>query len=1653
MLMIAILAIASCVPKATDKKANCGENEAFNSVSRSCYSIQELRTKPVATTSKASLTEETPQTFILAYTDGNNDLGLKCEISATSSELEIINPAALNNGLSSKADEVNSLLTSLAANPAVSLPMNEALAKADASVYLPSKKYQLGEFIKYAKIILVVRSGSPGPELDIATKSLSELEVKLVDLNNRCECTGGVCSTTLIPKLNKTGIAGFSYTITDVDGTSDSRPVAVMISPDPLLAFGLRPVGQSDFYTLRESETSKVISYPGIKIPDGADVLRTPASSFVYKFKESAGFTRKKGPIPGTDLTGYYGETLKGIVYGCMDLYPSTNGKPTNEKECIYIPNSGDEYDHELDKALLPHPNAKVVMNDLTEFVAISTGTAGNKIKVQYLNIKQSYPNSQVYGLTNSSEAFIRVFGNDIKIFINPGVTTSQQISALVLDHLQASKLVTTITGGGIPAPSAVMSLQGGLAAFDEIPFTVNNLKADSTNDSAVTIRMTAINDAPMVPKDFVPMFSQEENFMEDTARSAPGTLRFKDVDSIPVLLPLPITFNVQVKVDTICEIGPQTPTEFDSLVSSGSFLIGLASDATAVNNSNIFESAISITPQNNFAGTACLYYMITDPSGDKSFIQSVKILVSPINDAPEIIITSINDVIQAPPILFDTLDPSDPLYTMAIVPMLILEREPTEDNSGSIIVEIGPGGYLDEKNQTLTLSVSSNKLNIFPEGSISIEELLSTGNRRLKITFKPEAYQSGVSVITLTVKDNGGVANGGVDTRVAKFEVTVTFVDNPPFFLSTITKIETNEGGAVQSDGFLVDEDKGSTEDEDYQAIRIVSITSDNQNVLRDDKIKIFYDVNDNGVEDSTEERCVPADGPCSDLLDTVDLTRPYTDVKKHKFYLKLDPIDGIAGNANIKMTITDGNPDPAHKVSTQFSLVVHPIAALHGGWNNISSVGIKTDKNKTPASPADIKCDYNKSTDLKNCGANNCTGTTSPNGNIIPTHANVIYWDSASLRCYRSDDANGINAFSWVDMNTSCPIKREAGICSGDNCIKAIVPIPEKIGQYLYNSTTKTCLLSTGTTIGDWIEYSPAKVTLEWKPFIMAGAGPDSDVTISGWNVYRREVGSDFNFKKGAHLKNSTSTEIHSIVGSGVRMFTDTTAIAGRVYYYIVRPVDNKRFFPTYTPEIFSEVRVIAAPTNYSFVHRWIVNQEICNGMHITTKTTPHKVDQIKNYQCEYKGPGSNGLGYYDYGRDLLVDTQEAGCAYGAAPKCTANGCVGIGNPTALGYPAGGVLENSAALGDMYYDRSTGACFISNGGSWSQFETAGVLSATTVNKTNSALNAPLTNITKGRAVDVCNGRILPQLSSTSSGTPLALPGTNVMLPNKKDYMGYAAQRIDKANHEISTMEEGNSLDIQSGCNSSLASGLETAYTDSAIPSTSFSYSIPGTYASGIRSLYTGSIPWARSEGTEACVSRFGIQDLYGNVAEWVDDGMTCDASPLKICSAKINLTNSFKANDYGVFSYKFDNVIGPYHYLGLNMMGDPVVNYLTQWIFSDQLYEANYFNYPLGMPLTGKTMEEPLLSTYYDWILPIGPAKGITDDQLHDDGIIVNGSVNASKTFAVGGSYLSRKRSGRFSSELIEDNTSNRPDVGFRCIVPINSNFVSDPNHKYQY
>ena len=55
IMTIASIAIVSCVPTATEKKAVCKTNEAFNTVSRSCYSIAEVRVKPIATKNNDTL--------------------------------------------------------------------------------------------------------------------------------------------------------------------------------------------------------------------------------------------------------------------------------------------------------------------------------------------------------------------------------------------------------------------------------------------------------------------------------------------------------------------------------------------------------------------------------------------------------------------------------------------------------------------------------------------------------------------------------------------------------------------------------------------------------------------------------------------------------------------------------------------------------------------------------------------------------------------------------------------------------------------------------------------------------------------------------------------------------------------------------------------------------------------------------------------------------------------------------------------------------------------------------------------------------------------------------------------------------------------------------------------------------------------------------------------------------------------------------------------------------------------------------------------------------------------------------------------------------------------------------------------------------------
>ena len=89
-----------------------------------------------------------------------------------------------------------------------------------------------------------------------------------------------------------------------------------------------------------------------------------------------------------------------------------------------------------------------------------------------------------------------------------------------------------------------------------------------------------------------------------------------------------------------------------------------------------------------------------------------------------------------------------------------------------------GIGAGLGES-QNLTVTAVSDNPAVVSNQSIVYSSPNSTG----QLKFSPNPYASGTAHITVTVKDDGGAANGGVDVFTQTFTVNVQFVNDPPSF------------------------------------------------------------------------------------------------------------------------------------------------------------------------------------------------------------------------------------------------------------------------------------------------------------------------------------------------------------------------------------------------------------------------------------------------------------------------------------------------------------------------------------------------------------------------------------------------------------------------------------------------------------------------------------------------------------------------------------------------------------------------------------------------------------------------------------------------------------------------------------------------------
>ncbi|MBI5775646.1 MAG: hypothetical protein HZA89_18155, partial [Verrucomicrobia bacterium] len=114
-------------------------------------------------------------------------------------------------------------------------------------------------------------------------------------------------------------------------------------------------------------------------------------------------------------------------------------------------------------------------------------------------------------------------------------------------------------------------------------------------------------------------------------------------------------------------------------------------------------------------------------------------------------------------------------IYTSVGIPASLTIRE----DSGTQTLSLNniASGSADEGNQNVTITAMSSAKSVILNPSVSYTSGSTTGS----LSFAPVTNKGGTVTITVIVQDDGGTANGGVDSVTNSFLVIVTSVNDPP--------------------------------------------------------------------------------------------------------------------------------------------------------------------------------------------------------------------------------------------------------------------------------------------------------------------------------------------------------------------------------------------------------------------------------------------------------------------------------------------------------------------------------------------------------------------------------------------------------------------------------------------------------------------------------------------------------------------------------------------------------------------------------------------------------------------------------------------------------------------------------------------------------
>jgi hypothetical protein len=426
-------------------------------------------------------------------------------------------------------------------------------------------------------------------------------------------------------------------------------------------------------------------------------------------------------------------------------------------------------------------------------------------------------------------------------------------------------------------------------------------------------------------------------------------------------------------------------------------------------------------------------------------------------------------------------------------------------------------------------------------------------------------------------------------------------------------------------------------------------------------------------------------------------------------------------------------------------------------------------------------------------------------------------------------------------------------------------------------------------------------------------------------------------------------------------------------KIYWYKVEAVLNNSPIAYNSLPPDGVIKVILPPDNMSFVHRWMANKDVCAKMGLP-------ILRGDNYKCAFNGFTSVG-GYFDMEHGLLVNRFELGCKYtrgNDAKKCTSADVnfEGKTNDPAKGIMAGDCIGNhslnpivvSAARDAILYRRN-GVCYINNsatyGTSW--IEIRSLEAATTANS-----NSPLP---KYNAVQYPSG--------TGKGAEYAsedakLPGLTQIYRNNAYHTCAAFEvkhkgttypkRFLRRKEFVAAASWSSSAaavfkDIEAGVTETGSLDRDCNTTSKGSPQSVLDLNDNRhSFSSGGASMITGS---GGDYSTEACVSRYGIQDMVGNYTE-----MTSEPASGQIQLGEYFSGTKFKdiaesqpADEYWVLDTEGLETLrtGTGQYLNFANGNIGIGNYSN-----GSTVAGNYFSVPLGIQL--KCGQDDVGSFYCD-------------------------------------------------------------------------------------